>query len=171
MSPAMNKSAPYAALVGFSFLWCLLLVAPPFIGLVEGHGTVLSSLIYQFFSPICHQLDSHSLHLFGTKFAVCARCFGIYAGFLAGAVSVLFRAGNISRRTLIIWAVAGAPMLIDVLLDIGGIHESTLLTRLFTGLFFGILAGRILTPLFGEGISDVLNRSSIFQGTIDEPKT
>jgi len=171
MLPGMNKSAPYAALVGASFVWCLLILAPPYLGLIEGHDGFASSLLYQFFSPVCHQFDSHSLHIFGTKLAVCARCFGIYAGFLAGTLIAPFLARKFPVRPLVLWTAAGLPMLIDVLLDLAGIHESTTGSRLATGSLFGIIAGVILTPLFLEAISQFLNRSSILQGTTDESKT
>jgi len=171
MLPGMNKSTPYAALVGASFVWCLLILAPPFVGLIERHDGFISSFLYRFFSPICHQFDSHSLHLFGMKLAVCARCFGIYAGFFAGTLMAPFLAEKLPARAVTLWIVAGLPMLIDVLLDLTGIHDSTLGSRLFTGSFFGIIAGLVLTPLLLEAISQFLNRSSILQGTTDESKT
>jgi uncharacterized membrane protein len=46
----------------------------------------LSGLIYTAFSPTCHQLSERCFHLGGEPLAVCARCFGVYVGFLAGTL-------------------------------------------------------------------------------------
>jgi len=48
------------------------------------------------------------------------------------------------------WAVAVLLMVIDVAFDVLGIHASTTATRVGSGLFFGINAALILTPLFLE---------------------
>jgi uncharacterized membrane protein len=96
---------------------------------------------------ICHQLDSHSLHVNGQAMAVCARCSAVYFGFLVSVVLLpVFRAIEISNQR-IWWFIALLPMVVDVTCHVAGLHESTWLTRAMTGGFFGIIAGRILIPL------------------------
>src|SRR5688572_10524064 len=63
-------------------VWVGLIVAAPVL-LGEGYSGA-SSPIYTFFSYICHQMSDRSLHLDGHPLAVCSRCFGVYAGLLAG---------------------------------------------------------------------------------------
>src|SRR5688572_13565054 len=65
----------------FVVLWTALIVAAP---LISAAGMSGSSPIYTFFSYICHQMPERSLHLAGHSMAVCSRCFGVYAGLMAG---------------------------------------------------------------------------------------
>ena len=153
-----------------TMLWCLMLVAPPFVSLVENNTHPYSHAIIQFFSPVCHQLDDRSFHLFGMKFAVCSRCSGIYFGFFLGVLLYPFRSGKKFFRTSAVWAIGIIPMLTDVALDLFGLHESTLVTRLWTGLLFGIVASVILTPLFLEGLPRLFQHSSTIQGITHESK-
>ena len=161
---------PYRILLIGTTLWCLMLVAPPFVSLVENGSHTHSHAIIQFFSPVCHQLDERSFHLFGMKLAVCSRCSGIYFGFFLGVVSYPFRPKKKFLHTSFIWLIGTLPMLADVALDLFGLHESTLVTRLWTGLLFGIVASIILTPLFLEGTTRLFQHSSTIQGITHESK-
>jgi hypothetical protein len=62
-------------------------------------------------------------------------------------------------------------MLIDVVLDFVRIYESTLTTRLITGLWFGAGAAIILTPIIIEAISEIISRKFIIKGVKHELKT
>lgn len=139
-------------------VWCALIFAPAAVG-----GTVpgLTRAIYLFFSPVCHQIDARSLHIFGVRAAVCARCAGIYLGFLVAAAASLGGAFAPLRRRLArpaLWVPAAAPMLADVLCDMTGLHEATIATRLATGLIFGSGAGWIIMPSLVDGIAQFLHR-------------
>ena len=46
----------------------------------------LAALIYQAFSPLCHQVVERSFRFGDAPLAVCARCTGVYAGLLLGLV-------------------------------------------------------------------------------------
>jgi uncharacterized membrane protein len=146
----MTYASPaYRFLLACALLWCALLVAPPaLLSFWPAPGT----FVYAFFSRICHQWDSHSLHLFGAKFAVCARCFAIYAGFLAGALLAPFAPGS-GRRAL--WAWAAAPMAADALADFLPWYDASLASRLATGGFFGVAAGIALVPLFVAAVGQI----------------
>jgi hypothetical protein len=41
------------------------------------------------FAAVCHQAPERCFHWFGMTLPVCARCFGLYAGALAGAIRPL----------------------------------------------------------------------------------
>src|ERR1051325_12251048 len=51
-------------------------------------GYLLIALpIYHAFSLVCHQIPERSFFIAGHPFAVCARCFGLYAGFTVAAIA------------------------------------------------------------------------------------
>ncbi len=70
-----------------AILWgtiCLLIIAAPLIA--ANSNSLLSSFIYLFFSPACHQLPARSFAILGYPWGVCQRCAGIYLGLLAAAL-------------------------------------------------------------------------------------
>ena len=82
------------------------------------------------FRSICHQLPERSFSLFGSPVAVCARCLGLYLGFLVGAATLPLGT-RLSRiligqpRLMILFAL---PMACDLLF-----WENTRWSRLLTG--------------------------------------
>ncbi|MBI3189034.1 MAG: DUF2085 domain-containing protein [Ignavibacteriales bacterium] len=144
----MKHSTAYYFLLGGAFVWCLLLFLPQFAALSD--ASLFANQSYKIYSKICHQYDSHSLHLFGEKLAVCARCSTTYFGFLFGVIlsPVLIKRFSLNSRWLFIALV---PMLLDVIGGWLGVHDSTLVTRTITGLLFGVATGIILTPYFIKG--------------------
>ena len=153
MSP---RRVTYLTILAGSTAWCAaIILAPVFAaGPLPGAGR----LLYEFFRPICHQLDDHSFHIGSAAFAVCARCFGIYGGFLAGALSYPFvrdlRSPSMpSRRVL---AVALAPMLFDVACGMLGVYDNTNLTRVITGGIFGCAAPWFIIPGAVDAVSQFL---------------
>jgi len=156
-----------------SLIWCLSIIAPP---IAVHFGAVrLADFIYGFFSRICHQLDSHSLHLFDAKLAVCARCAAIYYGFFVSVILYLLflrktRTGAVtdviiqSPRRLLLSIL---PILLDVGLSELGVHESTLVTRVMSGVIFGIALPFILIPPAEEALKELrLKLSLSFLGEI-----
>lgn len=153
----------YAVILLGVCLWCAAIVAAPILSVSTG-----SPALYDFFRPICHQLDGRSFHIDGHSFAVCARCSSIYFGFLGGVVLFpLF--GSVRRSTtpprwLLI--AAGIPMLLDVTGALLGIHEASLLTRAVTGLVFGSILPSFVLPGAIEGL--VQGYSSLRRSTINQ---
>jgi len=155
MSP--NLSAPYLVILAGVLLWCISLFIPPVIAACV--SPALSQNFYAFFSTVCHQYDSRSLHVFGYKLAVCARCSGIYFGFLGGVLLVPFfskrRISHVGRFL----CVAALPMVLDVAMGSVGMYEGNHAIRVLTGLLFGVAAGFALTPILEEAISELLSTS------------
>lgn len=60
---------------------------------LQSRGLPFGSWIYALFSPICHQNPSRCFILHGFPLAVCARCLGIYIGFLGGTLAYPLRNG------------------------------------------------------------------------------
>lgn len=142
--------AYYAILVGV-LLWCAAVVTVP---LAASAQLPSARIGYSFFSQICHQEDSRSLHLAGFPLAVCARCSAIYFGFLAGVLLYPALSRKMQFPARWAWSIAIIPMLLDVGADLLGVHPVTLQTRLASGTIFGIAAALILTPLLVGALSE-----------------
>ena len=108
----------YAVILSGTALWCALIVLAP--AAMSSRGFVpLAGILYALFSPLCHQIDARSFHLFGAPLAVCGRCSAVYFGFLSGTIAYPL-AGDLLRsarpgRTFLL--VALAPMLLDGPMD------------------------------------------------------
>lgn len=87
-----------AAFIAASIAWAVLLVAAPWLA-SRAHASPLASLlivgVYSIGSLVCHQLPERSYHLWSAQMPVCARCAGIYAGAVFGALGA--RAFQASR--------------------------------------------------------------------------
>ena len=111
--------------------------------LALGSGHLLWALpIYHAFSLVCHQIPERSFFIAGHPFAVCARCFGLYAGFTLAAIaypliSSLKKTDAPPRRWLFLAAV---PLVIDYALGLFGIWNNTHSSRFITGALLGSVA-------------------------------
>jgi uncharacterized membrane protein len=155
----MRPNTPYRLLIVFVVLWCIPILLPPVLNAV-GAGS-LSPALYQFFSRICHQDENRSIHLLGYPLGVCARCSAIYFGFFIGTIATGFWRFN-RKNFRMLFILILLPRALDVLLDALGMHQTTMLTRIITGLIFGIGSGMLLTPLLVEGIMTL--RSQLARG-------
>ncbi|QXD16370.1 DUF2085 domain-containing protein [Rhodocaloribacter litoris] len=120
----------------------LLATLPPFV------GPETRSLLMTAFSAVCHQLPGRSPHVDGVALAVCHRCYGILWGMLLAAPGFfLFRRWDslLYRHALPVLAVALVPAGMDWLAGVLGVWQNTPVSRLATGLLFGIVAGYYVT--------------------------
>jgi uncharacterized membrane protein len=87
---------------------------------------------------VCHRLPERTLSLAGTLMPICSRCAGIFAGV---AIAALLGSLGLSQRA---WRrgtmLASALMVIDVVTQDVGLHAPNHVTRLATGIFFGLAA-------------------------------
>jgi uncharacterized membrane protein len=112
-----------------------------------------AGLVYALFSPVCHQISSRSFFVLGHPLAVCARCLGIYAGFLVGtacypALRGFRRVALPPVRTLVLMSL---PIAIDTLGNFFRLWDTPNAIRSVTG----VLWGAILPFYFITGISDL----------------
>lgn len=154
----------YLVILGGGVLWCAGLVLAPVLLSEGGVPGLLGGSLYQFFHPICHQLEGRSFHILGEPVAVCIRCSSIYFAFLAGTVLFplvgQFTRTICSRGDLLMYAVL--PMVVDVLLDELGIHSSTGITRMITGTVFGFVVPFYIIPTAQEAVEELLSASRFF---------
>lgn len=109
-------------------------------------------------SLICHQLPSRTLSAGGVLLPVCARDMGIYTGILTSALFlILCRRLKANKPPAIVATVIMCllmlPMVFDGVLSYLGIIETNNVTRLFTGLLFGIPIPFLLIPAAHYSIS------------------
>ena len=122
------------------------IVAAP---LAQAHGhPAFASAIYRTFSFVCHQIPERSFHLAEHKFAVCARCTGLYAGFAAAAL--IYPLGRSLKRTDTpsrLWLIlATLPLIVDFALGYFSIWENTHLSRFVTGALLSAVAVFYIMP-------------------------
>ena len=143
----------YAAVLLGTLIWCILIFLPPLLASIG--GTRLAPLIKLFFAPLCHQSADRSFLIGGVPLAVCARCTGIYLGFLAGVLAIPFlhrsrflrrRWPQLNTRRMLL---AGAALMgIEFLLTHSLLPPLDLL-RALSGTWFGaVMALLTLISLF-----------------------
>lgn len=131
-------------------LWISAILAAP---LAAGYGyNKFAASTYSFFGYICHQISARSFHIGDEQFAVCARCFGFYAGFLSGIIIYpFFRSPDNTDSFPRFWLFAAMiPIGIDFSLTFFNIWENTHLSRLFTGGILGIACAFFIIPALVE---------------------
>ena len=113
----------------------------------NGHDFVAWT-IYRGFSAACHQMPERSFHLFGFPLAVCARCFGLYAGVAAGIfLYPLVRSLDRLDAPVRGWLLAAAlPTTVDFALGFFGIWPNTHLSRFVTASLLGAVAAFYIVP-------------------------
>ena len=160
----MNSFVTVRIYIVFTILvafWCAGILAAPAMKHSGFNGS--ADMAYTFFSRVCHQSDMRSFHVEGEKFGVCIRCSAIYFGFFFGLVLMPFF-GVLKRKSMpkpmLILAVI-IPMVVDVMLNDTGLHGSTVMTRVVTGLFFGGGMSWCVVPIFIEACSQIICRKKI----------
>ena len=133
----MKKS--YYFVLFASIAWCILIFITPLFAYFHSNLAIFSKY---FFSIICHQMPERSFFILGEQLPVCARCVGIYTGWLFGVLLYAFRGAVTTKKML---AISAIPIALDALTQLTGLRESTNLLRLLTGLLFGIILALFLT--------------------------
>ena len=134
--------------------WLSAAIAAPFF---RSRANGVAPLIYSCFSTVCHQIPFRSFHLFGFPLAVCARCLGIYAGFLGGLVLYPFQRGFSSVRLPkpAFFLIVSAPIALDAIASRLGFWPGSNIFRFATG----FLWGSILPFYFLTGLGELALRA------------
>ncbi|MBM3295726.1 MAG: DUF2085 domain-containing protein [Candidatus Aminicenantes bacterium] len=149
MTGRSRMVAIYAAAGMGAVFWVGALLAAPYLW---SKGERLALFIYACFSPVCHQIPERSLWLFGHPLAVCARCFGIYSGFLGGLVLFPFRGGlrNLVQPKVRTILLASAPIAADTTAQFLGLWETGPAGRFATGFLWGGLLPFLFLPVLAD---------------------
>jgi uncharacterized membrane protein len=93
-------------------VWLFLIFLAPYL---KSRSSVWNTYVYALFSPFCHQIPSRSFSVFHHPLAVCARCLGIYLGFLVGIALYPFVKGysEISLPKAKTFIFVSLPIVID----------------------------------------------------------
>jgi uncharacterized membrane protein len=143
----MKRELSYRLVLAAAAGTAVLALTPAIENLAGGIG-IFSVIARLAFHPFCHQDPARSLVIAGALLPVCARCTGIYLGFLAGWSLRMFKRGPTrDRRLPAVFLLTGiAPLVIDGFANWVGIFNTPPAARLVTGLLFGIAAARALWP-------------------------
>lgn len=139
----------WAATAAIVAVWAGAILFAP---VARGSGWAIAGPVYSFFSYICHQLPERSLHLLEHPLAVCARCFGVYFGLLAGLLiyPAWRRIDEIEPLPRIWLFLSLVPIGIDWSLTALGIWENTHFSRFFTGMVLGVACATYIVPAVVE---------------------
>ncbi len=150
---------PYHLILILTSVWCLLIISPAIVGDFYPFSQTYKLASYTFFEKACHQYDSRSLHINDHKLTVCARCSGIYFGFLIGLLgfSLIFKKIKIKYPVLFLFVIS-IPMILDISLNYLSILSSNIITRLVSGLIFGILSTLIIYPSYQQAFNELFNK-------------
>ncbi|MCC5942286.1 MAG: DUF2085 domain-containing protein [Balneolaceae bacterium] len=99
---------------------------------------------------VCHQMPQRSFSVNGVQMAVNTRCFGIFAGLLAGWVMIPFivrlRAGK--NWTLRLLLVTVMLQIADFVGNLIGLWVNTNISRFSLGLLLGFAVSMVISELF-----------------------
>ncbi|MCA1564639.1 MAG: DUF2085 domain-containing protein [Acidobacteria bacterium] len=143
---ARGAWAAWACVAAAALAWLGLIAGAPLLS--SGGHEATAFVIYQGLKTVCHQMPERAFWVAGHPLGVCARCFGIYAGF-AVAVSLyplsrrLQRTGTPRREWLIL---ALLPTAFDFTLGITGVWANTHSSRFLTGAWLGAWAAFYVVP-------------------------
>jgi uncharacterized membrane protein len=144
--PDRRPMIMWSLVVMGALLFVALLVAAP---LAQANGLhLLSFTVYEAFSHLCHQTPERSFYIAGHPLAVCARCTGLYVGFMSAVVfyplmTSLKRTYTPERKWLFI---AAAPLAIDFGLGFVGLWENNHASRFLTGALLGAVSVFFIMP-------------------------
>lgn len=140
----------WACATVLSLVWLGLIVGAPLAA--SGGHAASAFVIYQGLKTICHQMPERAFWVAGHPLAVCARCFGIYAGFAVAVLLYPLAARGWRRATAFAtprreWLLlALAPATIDFTLGITGVWANTHSSRALTGAWLGAWMAFYVVP-------------------------
>lgn len=134
-------------------VWIGIIFLAPYL---KSQSSGLQAFCYGIFSPICHQNPERSFIFLGHPLGVCARCLGIYFGFLGGTglYPFLKRFSNLTLPRARIFILMSLPILIDAAGNFLRIWTTPNWPRFATGFIWGT----ILPFYFIIGLTDYFTR-------------
>ena len=134
-------------------VWLGIIFLAPYL---KSQSSGLQAFCYGIFTPVCHQNPSRSFFFLGYPLGVCARCLGIYLGFLGGTglYPFLKKFSNLTLPKTRMFILMSLPVVIDTAGNFLHIWMTPSLPRFSTGFIWGT----ILPYYFIIGITDYFVR-------------
>ena len=130
--------------LGGLLLWlCGIFCAPLLAASADPLLLKLSSILYYFYQPTCHQLPDRSFLIDGFALTVCIRCLGIYLGGLAISMVYLFKPKT-NLWPLTVYILLAAPAVLDFLIEKFVVYDPGGNIRFVSGLLLGIALFQLL---------------------------
>jgi uncharacterized membrane protein len=127
----------YAVTATGIFLWMGGIFLAPYL---RARSSPWQGLAYAVFKPVCHQLPSRSFSRFGAPLAVCARCLGIYLGFLIGVI--LYPLVRGFRRLAVpparVFLLVSLPIVLDTIGNFLQLWNTSNSVRMMIGILWGM---------------------------------
>ena len=143
MSPKLGKMKVYIGLVLAVFIFNLLTISP--VIFVNLGLNKFAKIIYCYFSPLCHQIDSRSFHINGVKLAVCSRCSLIYFGALIGVlIFPIVNRHNFVKNGNLLLIVGLLPSVVEFSLE-KFVGLEIVIFKVLSSLFLGGIVGVVLS--------------------------
>jgi len=144
------------ALASAATVWCAAIVAPPLMHASGYHAFAV--FLRALFAPLCHQIAARSFLIGGEPLSVCARCTGIYAGFLLGSLGLLALALARRGREVVpqrapsgaLLALAAVPSALELIAEMSGMHVASGASRALAGSMFGAVSVLYVLPAIEE---------------------
>jgi uncharacterized membrane protein len=158
----VKRKVAYVVMLAASILGFCLVIFPPFWIHLGHESSYLSRGVVFFFSGVCHQMPERSFRFWGEPAAVCARCLGVYAGFMLGTAGFPLARRGLKAGFPPAWILGAAavPAIADFAVAHLGIVDSGNWVRAFTGLLPGAAASFYLLP----GIFEIITGASNSEG-------
>lgn len=138
-----REKVVYLFVLLFAIVWNFLVLSPVILVRLGLNG--VADLVYLFFKPICHQIDSRSFYIYSVKLAVCSRCSLIYLGALFGSVISWFvYEENLLKKSNFFLVLALIPSLVEFLLE-KFLNVEIFTFKVFASLWLGGIAGFVLS--------------------------
>ncbi|MEP6742332.1 MAG: DUF2085 domain-containing protein [bacterium] len=146
-SVSVRRQLPIWSIISVGCLTFIAAIIGAPLALNSGH-LFWSLPIYRAFSFVCHQIPERSFFIAGHPFAVCARCFGLYAGFTLATIAYpLLRSLKKTDAPPRKWLfLAALPLCIDYALGFFEIWNNTHSSRFITGALLGSVAVFYVMP-------------------------
>jgi uncharacterized membrane protein len=125
------------------FLWLAGIILAPVVAVSNIKPfSFLSSVLYFFYQPVCHQLTERSFFINNIPMAVCVRCFAVYLGGWVLSIYYL-RSKKITLWPLKRYVVLLMPFLVDLIFEKLQLYADIDLVRFITGFLLGIVIFQI----------------------------
>ena len=150
------------ALATCAAAWCAAIVAPPLMHAAGHHASAI--ILRALFAPLCHQIATRSFLIGGEPLSVCARCTGIYAGFLVCSLGLLAAAlvngdrDRAARRAPGGWLLplGALPSVLELIAEMSGVQSAGAAWRALAGSMFGVVSVMYVLPAIEELPAELL---------------